>query len=300
MSEDLTVDAGLDEDNPKPKKGQRPKKRPSDFEIIRTILQRTCERKLPIWLRHMGEDENFIVLCSNEEEGFVYGSSSMTLGLVEFDDPEVKAICDGVLSKLYGYNAQHQILINLRDQMSELGKTKGESFGEEPLSDGQGTHWLTRTDVRGGERTVYYSKAVESFFNFDHIREWSGRYGALLRGEDDKALVYPYSHPPGDTSSVLTVGIDDYKDHPIAQFYPHGFRTIVTRGVDLAITKSFEAHFPYPVVKEELLFFLVDGAVCQMAHRVIGTGWRMLLVRPHSVTFPTRDIALTNIGHSGL
>lgn len=284
----------------KVKKGQRPKKRPSDFEITRTILTRTHERKLPILLKNMGEDEDLLVLCSEEEEGFMYGSSAMTCALVQFDDPEVKAICHSVLNKVHGFNLSQQVLINLRDQISALGKTKGESFEETVETNEHGAAWVTRTDVRGQVRTVAYATMIDSLFHFEDIQTWCKTYRHLLTCTGEDVYVYPYTHPDSLTTSLLTVTPPEDENHPIFKLYPDGFRASVTRGVDVFITKSFEDHFPYKPVEQDLLFFIKDGVVAQMVHRIIGLGWRMILVRPNSVIFPIRKNIPQTLKHGGL
>ena len=294
------VEADSESTEKKVKKGQRPKKRPSDFEITRTILQRTNERKLPMWLKNMGEDSDLILLCSAAEDQFLYGSSAMTCLLVQFDDPEVETICHSVLSKLHGYAYPNQILINIRDQISALGKTKGESITEEVLSNEFGANWVIKRDVNGKESTLNYSFGIESLFHFQDIQSWCREFRPLLTATSDTAYVYPYTHPDSATTVLLTVPPMDNPDNPISALYPNGFRASVTRGIDVLISKSFEDHFPYPVISEELIFYVKDGAVAQMAHRIIGTGWRMILVRPNSVIFPmARDIT-SPIEHGGL
>jgi len=75
---------------------------------------------------------------------------------------------------------------------------------------------------------------------------------------------------------------------------------MVTKGVDMLISKMFEDHFPYPIKSEEIIIFITDGAVCQMAHRIIGEGWRMLVIRPNSYFFPAHDIPLPHLGNHSL
>lgn len=303
MSEDSDPSSAIekvDVEEKKVKKGQRPKKRPSDFEITRTILQRTNERKLPILLRNMGEDEDILFLCSEEEDGFTYGSSSMTCAIVQFDDPEVRDICHSVLSKLYGFNSQNQILINLRDQISALSKTKGESIEDDVQTNEFGAAWITRTDIKGSTRTVNFALTIDSLYHFENVRSWCNKYRPILNDEAPDMFVYPYAHPDGKTSVLLTVPRPEDENHPIAKLYPDGFRACVTRGVDVLIGKSFEPHFPYPIVSQDLIFFINDGVVAQMVSRIIGTGWRVLLVRPNSVVFPIRNNVTQTIEHGGL
>jgi hypothetical protein len=293
----------IDEDvlgEKKIKKGQKPKKRPSDFEIVRTILQRTHERKLPILLRNMGEDEDLLVLCSEEEKGFTYGSSAMACMLVQFDNQDVKDLCHSVLAKLHGFNHPYQILINLRDQISALSKTKGERIDEPVETNEHGAAWVTRTDVRGQTRTVAYATMIDSLFHFEDIKAWCRIYRHLLTCEGDDVYIYPYTHPDSLTSSLITIPSPEDPNHPIAKLYPDGFRICVTRGVDVFITKSFEDHFPYKPLSQDLIFFIKDGVVAQMVHRIIGDGWRAILTRPNSVIFPIRKNITHSIEHGGL
>lgn len=273
-----------------PSKKTKVKKRPSDFEIMRTIFTRTTERKLPWILKNMGESEDIHFLCSEEEKGFVFGSATMTIGLLEFTDPELKAISEKFLEGIYGYGHKGQVLINIRDQISELNKTKGVSIDAPVEHDDYGSVWTSKLDVTGKTRTVYYSKGIESLFHFNEVRHWNDQYRFLLATNSNKNLYYDYVHPDGPTHSILTLPPSQDKDHPIVKLYPHGFRAMVTRGIDLIITKQF-TNFPYPVEKEELILFLDGDSVCQMAHRVIGQGWRMVLIRPNFVLFPTKEIS---------
>lgn len=302
MSEDLpfTMDPPVEKDlvQPSPlKKGQRPKKRPSDFEITRTILQRTHERKLPILLRNMGEDSDLLFLCSEEEDGWKYGSSDMTIGLVEFDDPELSTTITSVLSKLYGFCSDNQLVINIRDQISELAKNKGESIDVEVSKNDHGSVWCVKTDLRGQERTQYYAKAIDSLYHFQLIKTWNDLYRPLLHTDSPDHLYYPYKHPDGPTYSQLNLPVGTDPNHPICKLYPNGFRSIVTRGIDVLITKMFEPHFPYPAVSEDLIVFIADGVVCQMAHRIIGQGWRMIVLRPNAYLFPTINTPLPFAGN---
>lgn len=295
-----SIDESVDDGEKKIKKGQKGKKRPSDFEIARTILQRIHERKLPILLRNMGEDEDLLVLCSEEEEGFTYGSSAMSCMLLQFDDPELKSICHSVLSKVYGFDNQNQIIINLRDQVSALSKTKGESIDEPVETNEQGAAWVNRTDTRGLVRTVAYATMIDSLFHFEDIQTWCQTYRHLLTSESDQVYVYPYTHPDSETSSLITVPRHPDPNHVISELYPDGFRVCITRGVDVFITKSFEDHFPHKPVNQDLIFFIRDGAVVQMVHRIIGDGWRAILTRPNSVIFPVRSNIKHSIEHGGL
>lgn len=293
------TEAGVEVEAPEEKKkqkGQKPKKRPSDFEIVRTILQRTHERKLPYILKNMGEDSDILLLCSEDEDGFVYGSSDMTIAMIEFEDPELEQAAESILTKMHGYDAPNQILINARDQISELAKTKGETIDVEVEKDEYGSVWSVKKDIRGQERTLYFSRAIESLFHFQMVKHWCSSYRHLLKTQDPAYLYYPYNHPDGSTYTILTLPPSDDKEHPIRALYPNGFRTSVTRGIDMLITKMIEPHFPYQVVSEEVIVFIGDGSVCQMAHRVVGEGWRMVIIRPNAVLFPTLTTPLSVTG----
>jgi hypothetical protein len=305
MSEDiLAQEEGIvvkdDTSKEKPKKGPKPKKRPSDFEITRTILQRTCERKLPYLLKNIAEDKDVLLLCSEKEEGFSYGSPSLSLGFIEFDNPELKDIVRNVLEKTHGFSSENQVVINLRDQISELSKTKGESMDVETFTKDPDCVWTVRKDVTGKERELYFCQSVESLYHFQLVSVWVKQYKDLLYTKDPNHLYYPYVHTEAKTHSLLKIPPLEELDHPISKLYPHGFRTMLTKGIDILISKMFEPHFPYPIVSEEIIVFLSDGAVCQMAHRVIGDGWRMLLIRPNAYFFPHLDIKIPKLGNHSL
>jgi len=284
----------------KPKKAPKPKKRPSDFEIVRTILQRTCERKLPFLLKNIAESQDTLLLCSEKEEGFYYGSPSLSLGFVEFDDPELRDTVHKFLEKTHGYLSENQVVINLRDQVSELSKTKGESMDVEVFRQGDDDVWTVRKDVTGKERSLYFCESVKSLYHFQLVSTWVKQYKDLLYTQDPKHLYYPYVHTEAKTHSLLKIPTSSEIDHPITKLYPHGFRTMLTKGIDILISKMFEPHFPYPIKSEELIVFISDGAVCQMAHRVIGEGWRMLILRPNAYFFPHLDIKLPQLGNHSL
>lgn len=284
----------------KTKKSPKAKKRPSDFEIVRTILQRTCERKLPYLLKNITDSKDTLLLCSEEEDGFSYGSPTLALGFVEFDDLELRDIVVKVLEKTHGFNSDNQVIINLRDQISELSKTKGESMEVETFKRNPDYIWTIRKDIKGNERELYFCKSVESLYHFQLVSTWVKQYRDLLYTQDPNHLYYPYTPPESKTHSLLKIPTLVESDHPISKLYPNGFRTMLTKGIDILISKMFEPHFPYPIESEEFIVFLSDGAVCQMAHRIIGKGWRMLLLRPNAYFFPHLDIKLPSLGNHSL
>jgi hypothetical protein len=296
MSDDSVTEV---EDNAKPKKAPKGKKRPSDFEIIRTILQRTCERKLPFLFNNIGRPISSLLLCSEKEEGFTYGSSSLAIAFVEFDDPELKEMSEALLKKLHGYTSPNQVIVNLRDQISELAKTKGESIEAEVWNKNDSV-WTIRKDVKGMERPLYFCEGIESLYHFQLVNSWIDKYHPLLKTDDPAHLYYPYKHEPKDSYSILRLPTDPHHNHPIGQLHPHGFRNIVTKGIDVLISRMFEPHFPYQIKSEEMIVFITDGVVCQMAHRIIGDGWRMLVVRPNCYFFPSADIKIPHLGNHSL
>jgi len=286
---------------PKEPKPPKAKKKPSDFEIVRTILTRTHERKLPYLLKNMGEDPDILLFCSEEESDFTYGSSEMSIAIFEFTDPELKIIVETCLSKLHGLDndIQKQLVINVRDQMSELSKTKGETIECEVSSNEAGSVWNSRVDVRGQERIVYFAKAVESLYHFQVVREWNKSFRKLLTTTDPKYLYYPYEHLATATSTIGTFGVPTNEDNDLAKCYPHGFRTMLTKGIDVAIGKTTK-EFPYPVIKEEMIFFSDNGCVCHMAHRIEAQGWRMIILRPNMTFIPPLHIPIPDTGHNEL
>lgn len=283
-----------------PKK-KKEKKRPSDFEIVRTILQRTHERKLPFLLKNIGEDPDIFFLCSKDESEFTYGSPDITIAIFEIVDTDLKSMVDNFVSKLYGLqgHSDNQLIINIRDQISELSKTKGEKIEVEVETDSFGSSWTIKKDINGKERTQYFSKAIESLFHVQLVKDWCRSYRPLLTTEDPNNLYYPYKHPDGETASIMTLPAAVDNNHPLKTLYPYGFRTMVTRGIDVILNKLLE-EFPYPIIKEEMIVFQDQAAACQIAHRIIAEGWRMVLLRPNAVFFPTLDIPLSLTGKHSL
>lgn len=286
------------ESAPKKKKG---KKRPSDFEIVRTILQRTHERKLPYLLRNMGEDPDILFFCSEDEKGFTYGSPDLTVAIFEFTDPELKTMVETCLGKIHGaqQGSTNQCIVNVRDQISELAKTKGESMDVEVASNAHGSHWCVKKDTRGQERILYFAKAIDSLFHMQMVKTWCEQFRPLLTTESPEHLYYPYQHPHGKTATILTIPSTENTNHPITAMYPNGFRAMVTRGLDVIIDKGLD-DLPYPVVSQDMIVFQDQGVACKMAHRLVGEGWRMVLVRPNCIFFPTLTTPLPFLGNHSL
>lgn len=274
-------------------KAPKQKKRPSDFEIVRTILTRTHERKLPFLLKNMGEDSDIYFLCSEDESGFTYGSSEMSIAILEITDPELKEMLDIVLSKMHGLRDinDRQLVINIRDQMSELVKTKGESLPEDFQFNEEGTYWTVKTDIRGQEKTIYYSKSIESLYHFQVVREWNQQYRHLLTTEDDNNIYIDYHYDKKETSTIESFTIPKRNStNLLEELYPNGFRTTITKGTSAIMDKSMEDNFPYPIQKAEMIFFGSSGQACHIAHRVVAQGWRMIVLRPNMVFVPPLSV----------
>ena len=268
----------------KPKKAPRAKKRMSDFEIARTILQRTCERKVPYVLRNMGETGEVIVLCSHPEADLQYGCSELTMGFIHCDDPQSQREMNDLLVKLKGWDSPNQMVINVKDQISLLGKTKGEEITDEIYQNEHGSCWIMRKTPKG-EKPVYLSLAISSLYHYHMVQEWHSRYIKHLMSNHDDCWYHPFQYTDSATHSLVEVPV---VDHPLQNVYPHGFRMAITKGIDVVMTSMIKEDFPYPIVSEEFIFFPLEGDTYQMAHRVIGTGWRALLVQPNAVHFPAR------------
>ena len=277
--------------NDKPKK-TKGKKRLSDFEIVRTLLQRATDRRLPYLLKNMGEDSDILFLASEDEENFVYGSNELSISIIEITDPDLRIMVNTFLDKLEGIDtsARAQLVVNVKDQISELAKTKGESMDIDIIRDIFGTTWTIKTDVNGKEKTMFFSKAITSLFHYQMVGAWCRKYRDLLTTEDPNYIYYPYTHTAIPQSSLLRIENSD-PTHPIFSVFPHGLRTMITKGIDVFVSNVFD-NFPYPVIKEEIIIFneitsTSKSAACHLAHRIIGEGWRMVLLRPNSVFFPT-------------
>ena len=286
---DLLIEPVLVE---KKEKKKKEKKRPSDFEITRTILQRTNDRKLPFLLKDLGEDPDLLMLCSKDEKEFTYGSPDIALGLFEFDRDEVRDVVSGVLHKLHGFTHEgnYQRIISLRDQFSELAKTKGEAVEGEICTNAFGTTWVLRKDVKGHDKPFYFCKAIESLFHMELVKHWCKTYRPLLTTDHPDYAYYDYTHTASETGSIVTLPPQS-ANHCIGRHYPHGFRFMANKGLDVAIGKGLD-DFPYPLLKQELIVFQNQSISCQIAHRFIGDGWRMIVIRPNAVYFPTVNMII--------
>ena len=277
------------------KKPKRQKKRMSSFEIMRTLFQRTCDRRLPYLLRNVKETPGTYLLCSDEESEFKYGSSKMSIAIIEITDPAFQEEMDGVLQKIKGLEVDADpdipVVINLRDQISDLGKSKGESFSQDLSTNTAGDIWVYRKDKDGnilkdkeGRDSInYYLRPVDALFHFLDVPGWLKTYIPVLRGEDNGYLVQDFVAPADGNTHIVT--IDPHDGHPLFKHYPHGFRIMLTRGVDMIGTRQFD-DFPFPLVKEELVVVPQDQHICRVIHRVEGEGWRMIIHRPSNVIFP--------------
>jgi hypothetical protein len=285
---------------PKKEKAPRAKKRPSDFEIIRTILQRTHMRRIPFLFRHMGEPSDCLFFCSQKEEHMTYGSPDITIAMIQFHDPELQTICDTFLAKLHGIcdDKGHPIIINVRDQISEWAKTKGESNDCVVKTDDHGSVWTKKDNVNGETKSVFFAEIVESLFHVQIVQDWAKRYHPLLTTTDPQHLYYPTEmsdHP--DMTQTVILSPDEMVDHPIWSLYPHGFRARMTKGVDLISVKAAQDS-PYPVLSSEIVITKESGGACQLTHRVKGLGWTMILTRPNALFFPALTTPLPSYtGH---
>ena len=288
----------LDSKKTKPPSKPKEKKRTTSFEIIRTLLTRTHERKLAYCLKRMGEDSDIIFLSSAAETDFIYGSPDLSVGLFDVTDDDLKAEFQPTLDLLYGFNDPEMLpcVLNFREQFSTLAKSKGERFPEEDevYSDGLGSTWTSKTDAKGTVRTTYYSQAVVSLFQMAQIKDWCQIYRPLLSTDDPDILVYPYTHPPGPTAEIITLPPASGHNHPSRTLFPNGFRIRAIRGLDVLIDKGLDK-LPYPLLREEILVVPVGPGSVYTAHRLIGQGWRMIIVRPFAVLFslPTTFIPIT-------
>jgi hypothetical protein len=311
VSEELLNDESVAEEEVttgKKKKAKVPKepkakKRPSDFEIFRTILQRTSERKQAFLLRNLGEDPDILFLCSADEAGFTFGSPDQAISMIEFTDLELKSVVDHYLGKLHGLQPDREIsgFVCLRDQISELGKTKGEEFTDEVFTNEAGSAWIVRKDNKDRSKPFYYALAIDSLFHVQLVADYCKNFRPLLDGNNADYLYYPYSHESNDTASIVTLPPRaEYRDHMLGKAYPHGFRAMMTKGLDIAMTKCVRDDFPYPVVDEEIIVWHDGGSACQLVHRVVAQGWRMITVRPNAIHVPTPQTPLHLTGNHQL
>lgn len=277
---------------PVKKKKTKEKKRPSDFEIVRTIFQRTSDRKLCYILKNLGEDPDIYFLCSASEKEFTYGSPRLAVALIQITDPELQKAVDAVTDKMKGFNNSKPFhgFIHLRDQISELGKTKGESLEGDIHTNRKGSSWIEKEDPSGKKKVQYYSLAIDSLYHVQMVSSYCRSYRRLLDADSDEFIYYPYSHTDAQTSSIMT--LLPQHNHPLTQLYPHGFRAMVTKGLDVILDKSLD-DFVYPIIDQELIVFHdTDAQVVQIAHRIKAKGWNMVLVRPNAVFFPTLKTSL--------
>ena len=300
MSETSVSDSLSDESVSEVKK-KKGKKRPSDFEIVRTILQRSHERKLPWLLKDMGEDSDIFFFCSQNETGFTYGSPELSVAIFEFTDPDLLTAVNTCLSKIHGLQKDHghQRIINVRDQISELSKNKGISIGIVVEENDAGSIWSIKKDINGKERELPLSTVIDSLFHVQVVKSWCESYRPLLTTTNPDYLYYPYKHIKEGTGAVIDIPLVSDQDHPISNLYPHGFRAMVTRGIDVVLNKFLE-EIPYPILSEEMIVFQDQSISCQIAHRIIAEGWRMILLRPNAIFFPTHKVAIPNRGNHSL
>jgi hypothetical protein len=283
-------------------KAPKAKKRPSDFEIFRTILTRTHERKLPFLVKDMGEDPDILFLCSAGEDGFTYGSPDLALTIIEISDPELKTVFETYLGKLHGYhNDKHQPrFINVRDQISELAKTKGETLDTDVKSNAHGSIWTTKVDKAEKEKVIYFTKAVDSLFHVQLVKSWCAQYRPLLNGEDPEHLYYPQTERLSETAGLITLPPPANDNHPLKYLYPHGLRFMATKGFDMLLD-VFPIELPDPVLSQEFIAFRDGGSsVLHVCHRMVAQGWRMLALRPNMYIFPTLETHVPSIGPHSL
>lgn len=286
------MDSETISDVPQEKK-KRAKKGPSDFEIVRTLFTRLHERKLAFIFKNLGEENNIYFFCSQKEDNLLYGSSAIAIGLLEITHPDLLIKVESILAKLYGFDAQDksQRIIHVRDQFSELAKTKGETIDGVVKQNDAGAVWLAKKNKLDKDQPLEFVSPIDSLFHFYQISDWSKRYYPLLTTNLNSVVYVPYRYLNKETSSLVTIEEDYLKDSPLKSLYPKGFRNIMTKGLDVLITKNLE-EFPYPIQSEEFIIFAYEGGAVQLAHRVIGDGWRMLVTRPNAVFFPENTLSL--------
>lgn len=273
----------MTESSPKPKKVSK-KKPLSPFEIFRTLFQRSSERKIPLLLRNMGEGDDVFCLCSETEDEFLYGISSMAIQLIKITDPELKTQTDSFMNKLFGYTYDTPVLLNIRDQISELSKTNGETMDVDVQSNPGGAIWEVRTNARGIKRTIKYVQPVDSLFHFRMVKSWCDKYSPYLDHVPNEVYSAPYVRESSSDTHVLTTIAPPPKEHPLSRAITLPIRIVMTKGIDVIMTKFFGT-LPNPEIKSEILVVPIDTATFQLIHRVEGAGWSMLLVRPNSVLF---------------
>lgn len=278
-------------------KKKRGKKGPSDFEIVRTLFTRLHERKLSFIFKNLGETENIYFLCSQKEDGLLYGSSSISIGLLEITNDDLQSKIDSVLAKLYGFDSEDhsQRIIHIRNQFSELAKTKGDKIDGPIKQNDDGAIWLDRKNKLDKSQPLEFVNPIDSLFHFYQISNWSRRYYPLLHTNPNNCLYIPYRYVDKETSSLVKIDQSYLKETIFESLYPKGLRNVITKGIDVLITKNLE-EFPYPLQNEEFIIFQHEGGACQWAHRVIGDGWHMLIARPNAIFFPHHTVTLPNQG----
>ena len=270
-------------------KAPKPKKRLSDFEIFRTIFQRTSERKLPYLLRNLGADSDIYFLSSHSEEDFVYGSSVLSIGMIEITDPELKAIVESFMVKMYGCKESDtgQLIVNIKEQISELAKTKGESLDSEVETNEHGAAWIRRYDINQRERIINYVSAIESLYHFQTVQSWCEQFRPLMTTDDPNHVYVPFKYQESGTSTITN--LDLTTSTIVADMFGNGIAPMITKGIDVIMSKSLE-DLPYKVLSEEIIFFKESGSAHKMLHRIRAEGWNMIVLRPNAVYIPPRKI----------
>ncbi len=280
-------------------KKKKEKKKLSDFEIVKTIFLKTTEYRLPYILKNTGEDSDIYFLCSSKESDIIYGSSEVSIAILEITDSELKNITDSVLRNLKGFDIQDkQIFINIKEQMSEYGKDKEEGFKCEIFENEFGSSWILKKDVSGNERIIPFVKSVEDLFHLRNVEFWNKKYRHLLDTQDPNYEYYPFSSDEKQKISLLTLGSPK---NGLNNLYSDGFRSRMTKGVDLLVD-SFVNKLDYPILKNEIIVFRHTHndsleKACQLIHRIQTNSWRMIILRPNFVIFPktSKDIGMKRI-----
>jgi hypothetical protein len=274
---------------PKPKKQP---KGPSEFELVRSILQRTSERKLHSLVRNIGTAPDTITLCGSNEDNITFGSWSFSLGIIHIDSPTLRESVESVLRKLVGYDHQDPCTLNLRDQISELAKSKGEAISCDLTTLDDGSVGVTKVNKLGRESFVPFMLPMKSLYHYQCVEAMSQTYAKLLIEDNPAVLKIPYTVGDTGTYHLNTLDLSVHVEHPIAKQFPKGIRLLQVRGLDVVTTPFFRKLHEYPITEELLIVELSRGCF-QAAHRVIGDGWRILIVRPY-MKFPSttfRDAA---------
>lgn len=269
----------------KPKKA---KKQISDFEIVKTIFQKTHEYRLPFLLKNTGEHSDIYFLSSVEESKLVYGDPKISIGMIEITDEVLREKTLSVFQNLKGFdNSDRQLFINVKQQMSQYGKDKEEGFGCEIFEDKTGSSWIVKKDINGRENIVQFVKSVDDLFQMHYVKAWCDKYRSVLSSPDESFERYPVSFDDKEKVLLLTLG---RPERGLQNLYPDGFRMQMIKGVDL-IVDTHVAKLDYPILNQEIIVFrnTFEGRLeeaCQLVHRIEAEGWRMILLRPNSVIFP--------------